>query len=310
MTATITEPDVADSVGRADPPRRSRGRVQWSALGFVSPAILTVAVLLYAPFVWTSYLSFTEFNGFGDPEWVGLENYAAMFADPGFLNSMLNTLYWVIGTLLIPVGLGLLIAVLTYGIRGSFWFRLPFLIPYAISGVAVGVIWNFVLQTGGALDEALALIGITDPPRWLLDSPLNTFVMIAAAAWQGVGVNALLFTVGLQSIPREPLEAARVDGASGWTMFRTMTWPMLRPITTVVVGLSIVGSLKTFDIIYAMTRGGPGRSSETLALTMYKETFNNADYGLGAAIALFLTVITVAAAVLYLRRQLSEAKAM
>lgn len=311
MTDTITAPEARGITERTQaPPRRPRRRIQWSAIGFVSPAIITVAVLLYAPFLWTSYLAFTEFDGFGDPEWAGLSNFGTMLADPGLLNSLLNTLYWVVGTLLIPVGLGLLIAVLTFGLRGSFWYRLPFLIPYAISGVAVGVIWNFILQTGGALDEVLALFGLMDPPRWLLDAPLNTVVMIGAAAWQGVGVNALLFTIGLQSIPREPLEAARVDGAAGWTMFRTMTWPMLRPITTVVIGLSIVGSLKTFDIIYAMTKGGPGRSSETLALTMYKETFNNADYGLGAAIALFLTVVTVAASVLYLRRQLHEAKAM
>jgi len=288
--------------------RRPRHTYLWSARGFALPALGVVALLLYLPFVWTGYLSFTEFNGLGDPEWVGLAKYQEMFADAGFLNSLRNTLYWVVGTLVLPVGLGLLIAVLTYGVAGSFWYRLPFLLPYAISGVAVGVIWTFILQTGGALDEALALVGIVDPPRWLLDSPLNTVVMIGAATWQGAGVNALLFTIGLQSIPKEPLEAARLDGASGWTMFRTMTWPMLTPLTTVVVGLSIVGSLKQFDVIWAMTKGGPGVSSETLALTMYKETFVSNDYGLGAAIAIFLTVITVAASVLYLRRQLSGAK--
>ncbi|TNC17316.1 sugar ABC transporter permease, partial [Georgenia sp. 311] len=131
---------------------------------------------------------------------------------------------------------------------------------------------------------------------------------IGAATWQGAGVNGLLFGIGLQSIPKEPIEAARVDGASGWTLFRTMTWPLLTPLTTVVVGLAIVGSLKQFDIIWAMTKGGPGTSSETLALTMYKETFVSNDYGLGAAVAVFLTVVTVAASVLYLRRQLGDPK--
>jgi len=300
---------VADRQGvatrRSDRPARRAQR--WASRGFVLPALVLVTVILYAPFVYTSYLAFTEYDGFGSPQWTGLSNFGDMVADQGFLTSALNTLYWVVGTLVLPVGIGLLIAVLTYGIAGSFWYRLPFLIPYAISGVAVGVIWTFILQTGGALDEALAVVGISDPPRWLLDPPLNTFVMIGAAAWQGVGVNALLFTVGLQSIPKEPIEAARLDGASGWTLFRTITWPMLTPQTTVVVGLAIVGSLKTFDIVYAMTQGGPGRSSETLALTMYKETFNEANYGLGSAIALVLTVVTVAGSVLYLRRQLSEA---
>lgn len=282
-----------------------------SSIGFVAPGVLLVAVVLYLPFIWTTWISLTEYNGLGDPEFVGIDNFIAMFADSGFLISLRNTMFWVVGTILFPVGLGLLIAVLSHGMRGATWFRLPFLIPYAISGVAVGVIWSFVLQTNGALSQALAFLHLPGADlRWLLDGPLNTFVMIVAATWQGAGVNALLFGIGLQSIPKEPIEAARVDGASGFTLFRTMTWPMLAPLTTVVVGLAIVGSLKTFDVIWGMTKGGPGGVSETLALTMYKETFVNNDYGLGAAVALFLTVVTVLASVLYLRRQLADARSM
>lgn len=171
------------------------------------------------------------------------------------------------------------------------------------------MIWSFILQTGGALSQVVTFFGV-DPPRWLLDSPLNTFVMIVASTWQGAGVNALLFGIGLQSIPKEPMEAARVDGASGFTLFRTMTWPMLAPLTTVVVGLSIVGSLKTFDIVRGMTKGGPGGASETLALTMYKATFLDNTYGVGGAVAVFLTVITVLASILYLRRQLAPARSI
>ncbi|PFG44978.1 carbohydrate ABC transporter membrane protein 1 (CUT1 family) [Georgenia soli] len=294
---------------RPAPQNPTRDAYRWPARVFVLPGLLIVAVLLYLPFVWTSYLSLTEYNGLGDPEFVGLEKYQAMFADAGFATSLRNTLFWVLGTLVFPVGFGLLIAVLAHGIKGSFWYRVPFLLPYAISGVAVGVIWTFILQSGGALDEALMFLNLPGADlRWLLDAPLNTFVMIAAATWQGAGVNALLFGIGLQSIPKEPIEAARLDGASGWTLFRTMTWPMLTPLTTVVIGLSIVGSLKQFDIIWAMTKGGPGASSETLALTMYKETFVSNDYGFGAAVAVFLTVVTVAASVIYLRRQLADAK--
>jgi multiple sugar transport system permease protein len=253
------------------------------------------------------FLSFTEYDGLGDPEWVGLDNFADMFADPGFVGSLGNTLLWVAGTLLIPVGLGLVLALMTWNLPGGAWLRLPFLLPYAVSGVGVATLWSYILAGGGALDQALAgLFGIEAPPRWLVDAPLGTVVMIVAAAWQGVGVNALLFTIGLHSIPKEPLEAARLDGATGLRLFAGIIWPMLRPLTTVVVGLSIVASLKTFDLVQVMTKGGPGRASETLALTMYKETFVNSDYGLGSAIALLLTVVTLLASVLYLRRQLSQ----
>lgn len=286
-----------------------KSHYNWAAFGFVFPALLLTMVLLYVPFVWTSYLSLTEYNGVKPPEFIGFENFTAIFTDPTLLRSMLNTGIWVVGTLVLPVGLGLLIAILAHNIKGSSWYRLPFLLPYAISGVAVGLVFTFILQTGGALTEAMEFFGLPFAnSRWLLDWPLNTIVMILAATWQGAGVNALLFGIGLNSIPKEPIEAARLDGAAGWTMFRYHTWPMLTPLTTVVVGLSIVGSLKTFDIVWAMTKGGPGRASETLALTMFKETFQNYKYGLGAALSVVLTIVTVTSALLYLRRQLAPAR--
>jgi ABC-type sugar transport system permease subunit len=278
---------------------------RWSARGFVAPGVLLVSLVLYLPLLWTTFLSFTTYNGLSSPVWVGLANYQTMFQDPDFLSSMFNTLLWVVGTLLIPVGLGLALALLTFNLKGGTWLRLPFLIPYGISGIGVGLIWSFVLSSGGSLDQALHLFGVVNPPRWLLDAPLNTLVMIGAAAWQGVGVNALLFSIGLQSIPKEPLEAARLDGARGVRLFSSMLWPMLRPLTAVVIGLSIVSSLKTFDIVLGMTHGGPGRVSETLALTMYNDTFVNSQYGLGSAIAVFLTVVTLLASILYLRQQLA-----
>lgn len=288
---------------------QKRPSASWSATGFILPAMVLVAVLLYAPFAYTTYLSFTEFTGLGTPEFIGGENFVTIFTDPTILRSLLNTAIWVVGTLVLPVGLGLLIAVLAHDIKGSAWYRIAFLLPYAISGVAVGLVWTFILQTNGALTEALRVLGLPGADaRWLLDWPLNTIVMIVAATWQGAGVNALLFGIGLQSIPREPIEAARIDGASGWKLFRHITWPMLTPLTTVVVGLAIVGSLKTFDIVWAMTKGGPGRASETLALTMFKETFTEYRYGLGAALAVILTIVTVSSALLYLRRQLAPAK--
>ncbi len=303
MTLTATRPEAGSL-----PARTGRGPgYQWSARGFVAPGVLLVAVLLYLPLLWTVFLSFTDYDGLGDPEWAGLDNFVEMYADPGFLGSLGNTLLWVAGTLLIPVGLGLVLALLTWNLPGGAWLRLPFLLPYAVSGVGVATLWSYILAGGGALDQALTgLFGIDTPPRWLVDAPLNTVVMIVAAAWQGVGVNALLFTIGLNSIPKEPLEAARLDGATGPRMFVSIVWPMLRPLTTVVVGLSIVASLKTFDLVQVMTEGGPGRASETLALTMYKETFVNSDYGLGSAIAVLLTIVTLLASVLYLRRQLSQ----
>jgi len=281
-------------------------RHQRAAWAFMGPGVLLVLLAMYIPVVYTIYLSLTDYTGLGTPNFIGLQNYVTMFRDPAFLTSLMNTAIWVVGTLVVPVGMGLLVAYLTFGLKGGSWLRIPFLIPYALSGVAIGVVFNFIFQNGGALSQALTFLGVPGAQtHWLEVAPLNTVVMILASSWQGIGVNALLFVVGLQSIPKEPLEAARIDGASGWRLFTTMVWPMLRPSTTIVVGLSIVNSLKTFDIVETMTQGGPNRVSETLGVTMYTDTFQSDQYGLGSAVAILLTIITVAASVIYLRRQLT-----
>ncbi|MFI6604253.1 carbohydrate ABC transporter permease [Nonomuraea sp. NPDC050536] len=266
--------------------------------GYVAPAVLLVALLLYAPFLWTAYLSFTQYDGLADPEWVGFHNFAKLLDDPALLTSIRNTLLWVVGTMVLPVGVGLLVAVLSYDIKGGAWFRVPFMLPYALSGAGLALVWSPILSHGGI---ANLLLGVDT--AFLQVAPTNTLAMLMVWTWQQVGVNTLLFVVGLQSIPKEPIEAARLDGASGWRLFRLVIWPLMRPLTAVVVGLALVASLKTFDIVWVLTQGGPGRNSETLAVTMYRDTFVASEYGYGSAVAVMLTVVTGLASYLYLRRQ-------
>ncbi|WP_312888448.1 carbohydrate ABC transporter permease [Nonomuraea rhodomycinica] len=269
--------------------------------GYVAPAALLVAGLLYAPFVWTAYLSLTRYDGLAPPEWAGLANFGKLFDDPALLTSLRNTLLWVVGTMVLPVGLGLLVAVLSHDIKGGAWYRVPFMLPYALSGAGLALVWSPILSHGGI---ANVLLGVDT--AFLQSAPVNTLAMLLVWTWQQLGVNTLLFVVGLQSIPKEPIEAARLDGASGWRLFRHITWPLMRPLTAVVVGLALVASLKTFDIVWVLTQGGPGRNSETLAVTMYKETFVASDYGYGSAVAVMLTVVTGLASYLYLKRQVAS----
>ncbi|MFG1617338.1 carbohydrate ABC transporter permease [Nonomuraea wenchangensis] len=266
--------------------------------GYVAPAAILVAVLLYAPFVWTAYLSLTRYDGLEPPAWVGLDNFVKLLGDPALLTSVRNTLIWVAGTMVLPVGLGLLVAVLSYDLKGGVWYRVPFMLPYALSGAGLAMVWSPVLSHDGI---ANLLLGVDT--AFLQEAPQNTLAMLLVWTWQQLGVNTLLFVVGLQSIPKEPIEAARLDGASGWRLFRHVIWPLMRPLTAVVVGLALVASLKTFDIVWVLTQGGPGRNSETLAVTMYKETFVASEYGYGSAVAVLLTVVTGLASYLYLRRQ-------
>ncbi|HEY3869652.1 MAG TPA: sugar ABC transporter permease [Actinocrinis sp.] len=295
--------------GSKPPPKRRAGHIRgltgWS-YGMVAPSVLLVAALLYAPFLWSAWLSFTHYNGTGSPAWAGLANYRELFSDPVLDTTLRNTALWVVGTLVLPVGLGLLIATLTYNVKGGAWLRLPFLLPYALSGTVTAVVFGFVLQDGGALNTLLHTLHLPGSSvSFLQTAPLNTIVMIFAQTWQSIGVNLLLFVIGLQSIPREPIEAARVDGAGGLRLFTSVIWPLLRPLTAVIVGLALVAGLKTFDLVWIMTEGGPGRSSETLAITMYEDAFVSGNYGYGAAVAVLLTVIGLVVSLLYLRQQAS-----
>lgn len=298
--AGVEHPASAPPTG---PSRRTPRSVLAIAL-FLAPAVALVALLMIVPFLDTAYRSFFTDNGF-TRTFVGLDNYVTLFTSAGFGQTLLNTLMWVAGTLALPVLIGLLIAVGTHELRWGAVARFGLVLPYALSGAATAVVWMFLLRDDGALNAGLAALGLADLEQgWLLEWPLNTITMIVASTWQGTGVAVILFLIGLQAIPPSTIEAAKLDGASGARLFWHVTLPQLRPITVVVVGISVVNSLKTFDIVLLLSKGGPGTASETLALTMYRETFTLARYGAGAAIAVVLTVVVVAVSWIYLRRQL------
>jgi ABC-type sugar transport system permease subunit len=292
--------------GGRRPPLRRRPLGSIGAIPFLIPAVALVGILLLVPFVATVYQSLTADNGFTST-FIGLDNYVRLFGDPTFLQSLLNTVMWTLGTLILPVGLGLLIAVFTNSMRGGRWIRIAFILPYALSGAATAVIWGFILRSDGALNQAIAFFGMTPPASgWLLEWPSNTIVMIIANTWQATGVTVILFLVGLQSIPSETVEAGSLDGATGMKLFWHIVLPQLRPVTIVVIGISIANSLRVFDLIWLLTKGGPGGVSETLAVTMYRQTFIVSDYGYGAAVAVVLAIIVVASSWAYLSRQLKR----
>lgn len=305
LTTTEKLPVAAPPAAGTRPRRFQWRRAMWVG-GFLLPAVALIAVLLVVPFLVTAYRSLFDDNGVSS-RFIGLANYVALFTDPDFGRSLLNTVFWVVGTLVLPVLLGLLIAVLTNSVRWGSVARTVVVIPYALSGSATALLWTFLLQSDGAINQTLASIGLGGlQQEWLLHWPLNTVVMILATTWQATGASMILFLVGLQTIPPDTLEAAKLDGAQGFRLFWSIIVPQLRPMTIVVVGMSIVNSLKTFDIVWLLTRGGPGTASETLALTMYRETFTLSRYGYGAAVSVVLTIVVLAASWLYLRRQATQ----
>jgi multiple sugar transport system permease protein len=274
---------------------------------FVLPAVILVVGMFWYSVIFTVIMSFTNWGGLTEPQFVGLANYIHMTQDPAFKVSLLNTLIWVIGMVILPVGLALAAAILLQDLRGQIIFKNIFYLPYAVGLTSIGVMWTFLLSNNGfsALFAALGLNGLASI-RWLTTPPLNTYAMIVAATWQGMGTNMLLFLVGLNGLDRSAIEAARLDGAGGFRLFRYITFPLLRPVTTVIIAMTLVNSLQAFNLIWVMTQGGPYGSSSTLAVWMYNQSFLLYRMGYGSAIAVVLTIIVLGASVFYLRQSVGS----
>jgi ABC-type sugar transport system permease subunit len=270
---------------------------------FILPAFALVVVLLLVPMVQNIYYSFFDWDGIGKPVFEAFGNYTRLLRDPDFLVSIRNTVLWVVFTLLFPVLGGLLVAVFVDGVRFERFFKSVFFVPLTISFVATGIIWTYMFSRElGVLNGLFEVLGLPWRPSWLTGVPLNTFSMLISWTWQQLGTNMVMFLMGLGTIPKEPIEAAIIDGANRFETFRHVKLPMLRPITTVVITMAMVNSFKAFDIIYVMTRGGPYHSSETLAVTMFRETFTLFRMGYGSAISVFLSIVVIAVSALYIKR--------
>ncbi|WIE54006.1 sugar ABC transporter permease [Curtobacterium sp. MCBD17_003] len=283
--------------------RRPRSSVLARA-GFLVPAVVLVGVFALVPAVATIWRSFFD-DRFTNPAFVWFGSYAQVLGDPAILRSLLNTVIWLVGTVIIPGGLGLAIAAMTNATRWGRYARLAVVLPYALSGSAVAIVWNAMLQNDGAINTALSAFGLHGA-GWLLSWPLDTVSLIVANSWQATGVAVILYLVGLQGVPRETIEAAALDGVSGMRRFFAIVFPQMRATTAVVLGISLANGLKSFDLIWVLTQGGPGRQTETLAVSMYWQSFVLQRPGTGAAIAVILSVIVVGVSITYLRRQLSD----
>jgi multiple sugar transport system permease protein len=269
---------------------------------FAFPAFAVITFMFVVPMFKNIYLSFFESDGLSPMRFVAFGNYLNLFRDSNFIRSILNSLLWVVFTIVFSAGAGLLIAVFVNGIPGENIIKSVFFMPLAISFVSVGAIWWYMYSKEyGVLNETLRLLGFKVKIDWLYKIPLNNISLLVAWSWQQLGGNLVMFLMGLTSIPAEQIEASRIDGCGRWRTFAHITFPMLKPITTVVVGMAIVNSFKAFDLIYIMTRGGPVRSSETLAVNMFVESFQRNHQGFGAAIGVFLTLLILPITALYMR---------
>lgn len=285
------------------------------------PLGLYLVWVVYPTFA-TMVLAFTNWDGISPSyDWVGFANFERLFGDRVFWRSLGNNLRWVAVFVTIPLALGLSLALaLNRNVRFDRFLKIAYYLPMVLAFVVIGLIWSWIYHPRQGLINS-TLVGIlslvqslgfdVNPAAarrigWLGDSDLAMWSIIAAATWQHVGYVMILYLAGLKTVNAELLDAGQVDGASPWQLFRYVTFPQLAPVTTIVLVITVIQSLRAFDLVYVMTRGGPFNSSNVLANFMYLEAFMNYNMGYGAAIAVVLFVISVGFIAMYLYRVVQQ----
>ncbi|MGO8419139.1 carbohydrate ABC transporter permease [Rhizobium ruizarguesonis] len=279
-------------------------RVQ--ALILLVPALAIYAVFALYPMLNVVILSFQKWNGL-DPQrqFVGLANYSAIFTrDPVFWVAFRNTVIWTMMSLIFPPMVGLLLALsLNQKIFGRNGLRAIFYLPVIIAPIAVATMWKWMYDPFfGLFSQLLTSWGMQGWIKdWLGNRDIALYSVFVAYLWQTVGFSMVLFLAGLQNVSQTLVEAARIDGAGRWKVFKHVTLPALRPTITIVLVLSVISSLKAFDIVYGLTGGGPAQSTQMLALWAFTQAMQIFDFGRGAAISVVLLLITMAVVIPYLK---------
>jgi raffinose/stachyose/melibiose transport system permease protein len=261
---------------------------------FYLPAAIVFTILFLLPTGASLFFSLTRWTLF-DFEVIGFDNFVQFFREPYLFQGLINTLIYGCLTSGMKVVLGLLAAVLlTSDIVARGYLRSVIFFPTLVSTVGVGITFTVLMHpTQGAINEALHLFGVKGP-GWITDPRLALFSVALVDVWKGVGLATVIYMAGIASISRDYYEAARIDGAGGWQSFWNITLPLVRPATVTVIILSLIGGLRSFDLIWAMTRGGPGFTSDVIASVIYKQ-YQAGFYGLSTAgnVVLFVLVALI-----------------
>lgn len=274
---------------------------RWKILVMIAPALIIFSMFVIYPVVYSGVFSFTRFQGFGDPTWIGLDNYSALIQDPFFWQAFQNTIVILIVSLaiLIPASFALAL-LLQRAIRGNGILRALVFGPAIIAPILVGLIWVFILDPKiGLLNRLLDGLGLP-PVQWIGGDTLTPISVSIVFIWSSIGFAMTIFYAGLQLLPADVMEASSLDGATGWQQIRHITIPMMRETFAIVTILMITNIFKIFELVYMLTGGGPVHRSETLVSYMYFVTFTNQQYGFGMALAVIITVLGALVSVGYL----------
>lgn len=271
---------------------------------FLGPALLVFGFAVLWPVVMTVVYSFTTWNGYGPMIFAGIDNYVKAIQDALFRDSFAHVLVYIAATLVLEVLVGLCLAGLVSALRrGSLWFRVAIFTPVMLPMVVVAVLWKFVYNADfGLLNAALQAIGFEDLQRvWLGDTSTALLAICVVSGWVYAGFYMTIFYAAFNQVPSEIVEAARLDGAGEWQIFRRVKVPMIRNAVTVSVLLCVTGGFQGFDLFYVMTNGGPYGVTEIPTTYLVKSVFSFGNVGYGSAMAVLLTAIVVVVGLLFAR---------
>jgi raffinose/stachyose/melibiose transport system permease protein len=296
MAASTTVSPSATATAPAPPARRRRSLnpgKHYPSWFYLPGGVIFVGVFLVPTFA-SLYFSLTRWTIFKS-QFIGLDNFREFFQDPQLIKGFINTFIYAFLTSGAKVVLGLLLGMLlTSQIIARGYLRSVVFFPVLISTIGVGLTFTVLMNPErGLINQALSVIGITGP-GWLVDPKWALLSVALVDVWKGVGLATIIYIAGIVSIPHEYFEAAKVDGAGAWDNFRRIILPLARPATVTVILLSLIGGLRSFDLIWAMTRGGPGFTSDVIASVIYKQ-YQAGFYGLSTAgnVILFLVVTAI-----------------
>lgn len=268
---------------------------------FTYPAMVLFFIFYCIPIITSFIMSFTNWNirRMDSPEFVGLKNFSRLFGDKYFLLAMKNTVLFAVATTIGIVILGLLLALLlNSAVKGKSFFRTVFYLPAVLSLIVIGIMFKAVFKLdGGILNQILSAIGLSGMTHdWLGDGTTAMWCIVFVQIWKWSGFAMAIYLAGLQGIPDDYYEAARIDGANVWRRFRDVTLPLLTPAFTVVITMNTIGGFKVFEQVYVMTNGGPGNATQVLNTYIYKE-FSKGSLGRSSAMSLLLFLVIAVIAV-------------
>ncbi|MEU8238260.1 sugar ABC transporter permease [Actinoplanes missouriensis] len=288
MTTALRERRT-DRLAAATPSRRRRTTPPW---WFTAPALLLFAFVVLVPSARGVYYAFTDWDGL-DPDlaFIGLDNFRAMADDPDALQAVWHTLLIAVAITVIQNGIGLLLALgVNTMIKSRNFLRALLFAPAVVTPIVTAYLWRNLLGPEGAVNSLLTAVGL--PARnWLGDPGLALWMIVLVVVWQFAGYSMVIFLAGLQSVPREIYEAAAIDGSGPFRRFWSIVRPLLAPAITINLMLSIIGGIKLFDQVYALTGGGPGHATDTISTLIYKDAFTLGEFGYSIALAVVLTAI-------------------